>query len=348
LIDIIPLTVTRDGRSIAVISAGWTPGGIQGACLLSAETGTAGLNLRSHIGQSPYAIGSDGEMKLFGPPFDEHFRPTAWVAEFQKPEPTFRRIDASLSDASKPIGPFYPYGNDTGFSLRERRVDQRTSELILSKTDNPDIERVLMKGWLSGLTSPIVFSADGKLLAFAAYEEVDPKKVPERVVVLFDPETGRRLHMFPGSPGGCESIVFSPDGTRLATNMRDKVTIWDTATGKRVADSPPGNAGFITTIWFSADGKIVASVSYQRVVFWDAATGEKRLTLLFLDTAEDWFAVTPSGFFDGSERARQIVGVRVSEGMKVVPVQEMSGRFYRPGLFRAILAGDRPKAEKGK
>jgi WD40 repeat protein len=190
--------------------------------------------------------------------------------------------------------------------------------------------------------SPIIFSTNGKLLAVASFESVN-NQGKERRMLLFDVQTGQRLHTFPGKADGREVIAFSQDGTKLAMNSFDRVTVWTTDTGKRVCDSPPGSTASPRLIWFSPDGKIVAGVDEHQVVYCDAATGERRLTLIFLDMSREWFAATPDGFFDGSEGGRKIIGVRTDDGMKIVPIHESAPRYYRPGILDSILSGERPK-----
>jgi WD40 repeat protein len=69
-------------------------------------------------------------------------------------------------------------------------------------------------------------------------------------------------------------VVFSPDGTRLATAMSDNtVRMWDAKTGAPVS-APMQHSKYITDITFSPDGTRLATASADNSAqLWDAKTG---------------------------------------------------------------------------
>jgi WD40 repeat protein/serine/threonine protein kinase len=87
--------------------------------------------------------------------------------------------------------------------------------------------------------------------------------------------TDSALLTFTGHRGVVWSVVFSPDGTRLATAGDDgTVKVWDVANG-RVMLTLKGHTDQIWSVAFSPDGKRLASASFDRTVkLWDAATGK--------------------------------------------------------------------------
>ena len=51
----------------------------------------------------------------------------------------------------------------------------------------------------------------------------------------------------------------------------------------------------------------------------------------------EWIAMTPEGYYTGSEKADQYVNVRI--GNKVYGVDQYREKFYRPEVVKAALAG---------
>ncbi len=176
----------------------------------------------------------------------------------------------------------------------------------------------------------LLFSPDGKLLAATG---------SARKVVLWEIQSGKRLDEFDGGGG----MAFTPDGTKLAISDGTTTNVWSVATRKKTLELSGDGSRFVM---ITPDGRFIATGNWNKpLVFYGLATGKRVLSLVTLDAGEDWFAVTPDGRFDGTEKARQIVGVRVGSGMNVVPVGEGAKKFYRPGLVDAILSGDLPKPE---
>lgn len=95
----------------------------------------------------------------------------------------------------------------------------------------------------------------------------------------------------PLRPGPNWSVAFSPDGARIAVGGYKRVTLYDAATGARIADwTGPGDA--VRGLAFSRDGRYLAAgtgVPAQSggVLVYDAATGKPARTLTnHLDTVE--------------------------------------------------------------
>ncbi len=82
------------------------------------------------------------------------------------------------------------------------------------------------------------------------------------------------------APFGVFKVVFSPDGTRLASASHDTtVKIWDAITGDELR-TLKDHTGIVWGVAFSPDGKNVASASADRTVkIWDAHTGQVLHTL---------------------------------------------------------------------
>jgi WD40 repeat protein len=118
----------------------------------------------------------------------------------------------------------------------------------------------------SGRVTSVAYSADGRWLASAGGE---PGQRGE--VKLWDTATGRLLRTLPPEhEKAINKVVFSPDGTLLATASDDEtVRLWDPETGEARAVLR-GHTNHVTSVAFAPDGSRLISVGDDRVVIrWD-------------------------------------------------------------------------------
>jgi WD40 repeat protein/tRNA A-37 threonylcarbamoyl transferase component Bud32 len=118
------------------------------------------------------------------------------------------------------------------------------------------------------------FSPDGSRLAAAGGMLGGPG-----FVTIWDAATGSEVRSFRGHEDAIKSLVYSPDGRRLATASRDRtVRLWNALTGQEVLVLRGHTLG-VSCVAFSSDGRWIASASEDRTVkVWDAASGSQRWT----------------------------------------------------------------------
>jgi len=133
------------------------------------------------------------------------------------------------------------------------------------------------------------FSPDGRWLATASGAFRGPRPEQKNWISLWDLEAGReQLHL---EVPFANSLVFSPDGRRLAGRVhdaaggegKDEVLIWDAATGG-VALSWKFAHGRVGTMAYNADGTSLAVAvdavgGAGMIKVLDADTGRERLSL---------------------------------------------------------------------
>lgn len=109
------------------------------------------------------------------------------------------------------------------------------------------------------------FSPDGHLLLVSFNYKEQP--------VLFDARTGAEVRQLVGPRVAVHPALFLPGG-RVFTNALDgSAVVWDTVTGRPVADWPGEWLDVLGGAALAPDGRTVATAGQRAVGLWDAATG---------------------------------------------------------------------------
>jgi WD40 repeat protein len=95
---------------------------------------------------------------------------------------------------------------------------------------------------------------------------------------------------------GVSCVVFSPDGTRIAsTSGGYTVKVWDARTGSEIL-TLRGHTGWVSAVVYSPDGSHIASASADNTVkVWDATRGDEVLILRGHTAAVTSVAYSPDG-----------------------------------------------------
>ncbi len=146
----------------------------------------------------------------------------------------------------------------------------------------------------------------------------------------------QRFHLSPREPveqlghfAGVTPVAFSPDGRFMLTGSVDETAIvWDVRTGEQIRTFQ-GHDDTVTSVVFSPDGRRVLTGSEDGSArVWDVGTGKELLRWWHLEGGS-WLAVTPEGYFTGSEDVLHLVRHRDPQTGRLLPPGE-SLRYHRP------------------
>ena len=124
-------------------------------------------------------------------------------------------------------------------------------------TATGSVEKTFGDGHHTDILYDAVFSPDGKLIATAGYD---------RIIRIWDAETGKSVHEIEGHNGAIFDLAFSPDGTLLASASADETgKIWRVSDGERL-DTLNQPEGEQYRIAFTPDGKYVLSAGADKKI----------------------------------------------------------------------------------
>jgi len=131
----------------------------------------------------------------------------------------------------------------------------------------PGVRSITHRGFHDGGIQCVLFSRDGKQLAFAR----------DNQLALLDVASGKEIMPLPAHRGSMHRVFFSPDGKRLLTGSDEpngRILEWDTASGRLIRQIP-GESASTDRVSFSPDRKILATGSGSNVTMLDTETGKE-------------------------------------------------------------------------
>ncbi len=164
-------------------------------------------------------------------------------------------------------------GNDFALSPDGRRLlvgDQNGRAVRLWDLDAM-VEMDRYPAYATNEVGGLAFSPDGA--RFSSYTR------DLSGVQIWETETGREIMTLPAHRGLMSNILFSPDGSSLATTGHDKfVKVWDITPARELLTVQPfieDDWAEVTSIAFSQDGTMLAAGGIVGgVSLWDPVTGE--------------------------------------------------------------------------
>jgi WD40 repeat protein len=100
------------------------------------------------------------------------------------------------------------------------------------------------------------------------------------MVKVWDAKRGTEVATLRGHIAAVNCVVYSPDGSRIATTARElTVKVWDANSGTEVA-TLRGHTAAVNSVAFSPDGSRIATASDDKTVkIWDSNSGTETATL---------------------------------------------------------------------
>jgi Tol biopolymer transport system component len=142
---------------------------------------------------------------------------------------------------------------------------------------------------LGDKVNSVAFSPDGRQLVTASADKAGPLQA-------WDAEKGKALWQMRLGAGAATAAALSPDGTRVAVGMDDKMLYVVQATTGRLTMRLRGHTAAITSVAVSPDGKQMATAGADNsVAVWDMATGRALLRLQGHNKGVECVAFSPDG-----------------------------------------------------
>ena len=155
---------------------------------------------------------------------------------------------------------------------------------------------------------------------------------------------GQAEQTLEGHSDSVTSVVFSPDGSKVASGSGDgTVRVWNVATGQ-AEQSLEGHSDWVTSFVFSPDGSKVASGSSDRTVrVWNIATGQAEQTL---EGHSDW--VTSVVFSPDGSKVASGSGDRTVRMWNVATGQaEQTLKGHSSSVTSVVFSPDGSKVASG-
>jgi WD40 repeat protein len=127
----------------------------------------------------------------------------------------------------------------------------------------------------------------------------------DRLVRIWDIETGRLLRSLRGHTADIRAVLFTPDGLTLATGSEDRtIRLWSPKTGEPMKLLFSRYDHSVCSLSLSPDGLMLARGSHNKdIKIWEVTTGTELMTLLGKDQYDHHWSVCVAFSPDGMHLA---------------------------------------------
>ena len=228
-------------------------------------------------------------------------------------------LEQPISSPTSPSGAA-PIGTQPGTS-------QTTDFLAYWKAGTREVKT--FRGHSHGIWA-VAFAPDGLTMASGGVD---------RLIRIWDIETGRLLRSLRGHTHDIRALVYTPDGTALASGSEDRtIRLWNPKTGEPTKLLFTRYDHNVVSLSLSPDGLMLARGSHNKdIKIWEITTGTDLMTLLGKDSFDHHWSVCVAFSPDGIHLAsgNDIGKIRLWE---VLPSGEE--KILHQGHWREITSDD--------
>lgn len=174
-----------------------------------------------------------------------------------------------------------------------------------------------------------------RALAFSPDGQYFLNTASDNTIKLWDTASRKELQVFEGHHlGDVYALAFSPDNLGILSGSKDQTAmLWDLK-GNMIQQFS-GHKATVSTVDFSPLGGYILTGSHDcHLKIWDSTSGKEIASLVQIGT-NDWVVNTPTGLFDASPGAMNLMHYVV--GQEVIELNQLKERYWQPGLLKALL-----------
>ena len=150
--------------------------------------------------------------------------------------------------------------------------------------------------------------------------------------------TGMQKALLSVHKGAVYAVDCSPHSGIVASAGADNdIVIWNPTTNE-IVTKLSGHNDAVTDLKFTPDGAKLVSISAEgQLKVWNLLEYTELYSRIQISRHE-WISTSPSGHFDGSSKALELVNY--VSGMDVVHVGSLVDEYFSPGLIKRMSEGE--------